>query len=104
MIRDEVFVLKKSHPDFNNIKKAIIDSFESDIKWKKMWDTIREKLPELFKFKYDPWLNSFPKYDIIEFIRVRSENHKKKLFETRTERQTKTLRKHGIIDWIGETK
>ena len=104
MMKDEIFILKKTHPAFNDIKKAIKDGFEGDAKFKEMWDIIREKLPELFKFKHDPWLNSFQKYDIIEFIRVRSENHKKKLFETRIERQTKTLRKHGIIDWIGETK
>jgi hypothetical protein len=93
--RNKIFILKKNHPGFEIVKKAIIDSLDGKLEWKKMWDVIWNNLPEIKK-EDTYWLNGFPKYDVIEFWEIKSDNDLKELCETREKRINETIKKYGI--------
>ena len=101
MEKDEIFVLAKTHPAFDDIKEAILEPQKSKTietykaNWKQAWDIIYEKLPEL---KGDWWLNAFAKYDIIEFIKIRDNDHVAKLQKTSHDRQKETLERYGMLE------
>ena len=103
MEKDEIFVLEKTHPAFDGIKEAIIKSQKSKTieafkaNCKRQWNMIWEKLPEL-KDGYERWINSFPQYDIIEFIKIRDNDHAAKLQKTKNERQKETLERYGLLE------